>query len=608
MNQQFALQAPSHSVQQASRTSALPMVSRAEVVDHPHSRSLSQSRAAPSVVSRTSRSRHHNRGRSHYGGSSHVPQNEFPFFSQTGDVEIVIACDGQEKRYLLHSFTLAQFSGFFQASTSEEWSRGQSQQQGGHNVTSVSRPDQALSVIGEESSQISSTPGPSVPAPSPAPPAPAPSQRRRWRFELDWEEVEEDDEPILVQKTPEGCLFSAAAAPAPAPALSPPERPRHQPIHSSFFRSMANLALSHHGPATQSSAQLAVAVPDPCLTNPLLRDYDNLFRIFYNYAPVLNSSNIASAYSECKALLSLADMYDALSVVGPRIDHHLLRFSSRLFKQIAKYPPSYLKLGYLARSRIIFSEALTHVVGQWPAALPYIKPPNHSGAGYEVPQSVIDLIEDKVDELEELKQRVETKLFRLTLTTTRGERVNPANDYLGWLAVSLWRQWLAENTAPEIRGILKNSPNSRPGSGHANPSIPPSPHSRPLPQGAVAPNSMPPPPPYQPHAPPPSPINTGRIFRLIGSSNPDIFLAHEELKRFLKLTPPGSSHSLYTRENLRRFERKIDEIKNVARDIVKPLTRNCLELDLRSLSDGGGGGLGYLTCMRCEEDELPWEI
>ncbi|OAP59403.1 hypothetical protein AYL99_06701 [Fonsecaea erecta] len=591
------------------------MVSRAELADHPlpHARSLSQSRAAPSVVSRTSRSRHHNRGRSQYGGSSHVPQNEFPFFSHTGDVEIVVSCDGQEKRYLLHSFTLAQFSGFFQASTSEQWSRGQPQLNG-HNVPSASRPDQVLSAIGEESSQVSSTPGPSIPAPPPraaaaAPPptlALTPNQRRRWRFELDWEDLEEDEEPILVQKTPEGSLFSAAVVPP--PPLSPPERPRHQPIHSSFFRSMANLTFSHHGPATQSSAQLAVAAPDPCLTNPLLRDYDNLFRIFYNYAPVLNSSNIASAYSECKALLSLADMYDALSVVGPRIDHHLLRFSSRLFKQIAKYPPSYLKLGYLARSRTIFSEALTHVVGQWPAALPYIKPPNHSGAGYEVPQSVIDLIEDKVDELEELKQKVETKLFRLTLTTTRGERVNPANDYLGWLAVSLWRQWLAENTAPEIRGILKNSPNSRPGSGHANANISQSPHGRPLPQGTVAPNSMPPPPPYQPHAPAPSAINTGRIFRLIGSSNPDTFLAHDELKRFLKLSPPGSSHSLYTRDNLRRFERKIDEIKNVARDIVKPLTRNCLELDLRSLSDGGGGGLGYLTCMRCEEDELPWEL
>ncbi|EXJ87950.1 hypothetical protein A1O1_04877 [Capronia coronata CBS 617.96] len=565
------------------------MVSRAELADHSH--------AVPSVGSRTSRSRHlhHHRGRSHYGGTSHTLQNEFPFFVQSGDVEIFLTYDGQEKKYLLHRFTLAQFSGFFEASISDEWSRSQIVP----NVPS-SRPDQALSAIEEESSRVSSTPRPSGSHALPGSPP-----RPRWRYELDWENLEDDDEPILVQKTPEGSLFT--------PSLPPPQsqpRPRPQAHHSSFFRSMANLTLSHNGPASQSTAQLATTVPDPTITNPLLRDYDNLFRIFYNFPPVLNSTNIAAAYSECKALLSLADMYDALPVVGPRVDHHLLRFSSRLFKQIAKYPPSYLKLGYLARSRIIFSEALTHVVGQWPAALPYLKPPDNSGGGYEVPQSVIDLIEDKVDELEELKQRVEAKLFRLTLTTSRGERVNPGNDYLGWLAMSLWRQWLAENTTPEVRGILKNGPASRPGSATANTNVqplgPPGPPGPPPASGTVARN------PSQPSFPlaSPSAVNTGRIFTMIASPNPENFLPDEELKRFLKIKPPGqpSAPALYTRENLRRFERKIDEIKNVARDIVKPLTRNCLELDLRSLSDGQGGGLGYLTCMRCEEGDLPWDI
>ena len=112
--------------------------------------------------------------------------------------------------------------------------------------------------------------------------------------------------------------------------------------------------------------------------DPIIRDYENLFRLFYNYPPIVNSVNIATAYSECKALLALADMYDALPVTGPRVDHHLLGFGSRLFKQIAKYPPSYLKLGYLARSRVIFSEALIHVVGQWPSALPHLQSASYS--------------------------------------------------------------------------------------------------------------------------------------------------------------------------------------------------------------------------------------
>ena len=351
---------------------------------------------------------------------------------------------------------------------------------------------------------------------------------------------------------------------------------------------MANLT-----PGTQSSANLASTIPpiDAVLSKPIIRDYDNLFRIFYNYAPTLDTTNIAAAYSECKALLNLADMYDALPVVGSRVDHHLLRFSSRLFKQIAKYPPSYLKLGYLARSRLIFAEALIHVVGQWPQALPYLK-----GPGSEVPNPVIELIEDKVDEVEEAKAKVEAKLFRLTLTTSRGERVNPTNDYLGWLAMSLFRQWLAENTTPPPAPILRNGSQTQgsripPGTGPIGVSGP-----RP---GTSDSRHNPP-----RTALPPATVSTGRVYRLIGSTNSQAYLAHDELKRFLKLHPSDGS-TLYSRDNLKRFERKVEEVKNIARDVVKPLTRNFLELDLRG--DGGGGGLPYLTCCKVEEEDFPWD-
>ena len=566
------------------------------MVSHAEVSAPAASRRASSVASHSrTRSRQHHRGRSHHGGSSYAPQNEFPFFAQTGDVEIVIACDGQEKRYLLHRLILAQFSGFFEAGMSDEWSRSHAL------APPPQRPEQALTVIEEGDSQVGQAPP--IIAPEQIPSIPG---RRRWRYELDWANLEDDDEPILVQKPPSpgGIFTSSFQATAPTP------RPRPPASHGSFFRSMANLTLSNP-PQPQQQQQ-----SDPASLNPLIRDYDNLFRTFYSSAPVLNATNIASAYSECKALLSLADMYDALEVVGPRIDHHLLRFSSRLFKQIAKYPPSYLKLGYLARSKIIFSEALTHVVGQWPAAYPYLKTPggDQSGGGYEVPQSVIDLIEDKVEELEELKSRVEAKLFRLTLTTSRGERVNPSNDYLGWLAMSLFRQWVAENTTPEVRGILKTTPAAGGGAGG---------NATNAGQATARPNAPSQNQSQQQPLPPP-PLTPSRIYRLLASTNPQSYVPHDELKRFLKCCsspassstsssrPSSVSASLYSKDNLKRFERKMEEIKNLARDVVKPLTRNVLELDLRLLSEGssmgsGAGGLGYLTCMRVEEGEIPWE-
>lgn len=552
------------------------MVSHAEVAE--------SSRRAPSITSRSSRTRHHH-NRTRHGALPYPSQNEFPFFAQTGDVEIIVDCDGQEKRYLLHRLMLAQFSGFFDAGMSDEWSRTHAQLLA---TEKRSEQIQALSIIGEEhsGSEVSgSIPGPNI---TPEQASRTTSSRKRWRYELNWATVNDDEEPILVQKAPQYQQFEPTAAPPPVAAQARP-RPPSSTSHS-FFRSMANLSRpSHAGHASQSAANLSVP-SDPALSNPLIRDYDNLFRAFYNYAPFLNTVNIASAYSECKSLLGLADMYDALAVVGPRIEHHLLAFSSRLFKQIAKYPPSYLKLGYLARSKVIFSEALTHVVGQWPSAQPYLNPGN-SGTSYEVPLTVLDLIEDKVDELEEVKIKVEAKLFRLTLTTSRGERVNPSNDYFGWLAMSLFRQWIAENTTPEVRGILKNTANnSRPCSNQSG-----------APASATQLNIAP----QQQRSITP-PANTGRIYRLIGHTNPEAYLTHEELKRFLRLQPAGPGSSLYTRDNLRRFERKIDQIKNVARDIVKPLTRNCLELDVRALSDGQGGGLGYLTCAKVEEEDIPW--
>jgi len=318
----------------------------------------------------------------------------------------------------------------------------------------------------------------------------------------------------------------------------------------------------------------------------ILRDYDNLLRTFYNYAPSLNNISIADAYTECKALLQLAEVYDALAVVGPRIDHHLLQFGNRLFKQIAKYPPSYLKLGYSAQSKTIFAESLIHVVGQWPI--------HQSQLDRSIDIAVLDLIEDKWDMLNDLKSKVEGKLFRLTLTTSRGERVSPSNNFLDWLAMSLFRQWLAENTTPAPVSILKDSQlrTTAPGRPIPNGTSGGTPTStlRQTSRNQISNTSS-----QCPSSSSGQAIT--RVFQLLASTNNESYLPHDELKRFLKHAPEG----LYNRDNLRLFERRMDEVKNLARDVVKPVTRNCLELVT------SGEGLGYLTCTRVAEEDFPWE-
>ncbi len=305
--------------------------------------------------------------------------------------------------------------------------------------------------------------------------------------------------------------------------------------------------------AMQSASHLAKVNPQTGPDSDIVRDYDNLFRIFYNYPPSLDAVNIAEAYIQCKTLLTLADMYDALEVVGPRTDHHLLQFQGRLWKQIAKYPPSYLKLGYLARSKVIFAEALVHVVGQWPSGSNQLR--------HSVPDAVLEVIEDKVDDLQERMTLTEARLFKLALVTSRGERVTPSNSYMDWLALSLFRQWLAENTTPPPPPASKTTESSR--------NLPR------LPQ----------------------PVGPGKLYRLLGAGG-STYLNHDDLKRFLKLRPED-----YTRDSMKKFEKRMDEIKQIARETVRPLMKNCLELDMGR----DGGGLGYLTCTNVDEDDFPWD-
>ncbi|CAJ2511049.1 Uu.00g066740.m01.CDS01 [Anthostomella pinea] len=571
-------------------------------------------RGPASVVSARSSSRQHvssrskRYNRSHAGGTSYIAQNEFPVFSHSGDVEILISAGGKENRYLLHRHTLTRCSGFFEASMSQEWSKA-----------SVLPPlpelqSRELARIGEENGSSISNGGAEVARPGMT----SPTLRRRWRYELD-PGTGGDDIPMLVQKEANSSSGGSSGAPAnpnsifgggSATANTPVSRTSkgggHSHTHStsSFFRSVANLSL-----APTSRAAAAADLDSQPLSQAdadLLRDYDNLFRIFYNYPPVLDGISIADAYVQCKSLLTLADQYDALAVAGPRVDHHLLQFQSRLWKQIAKYPISYLRLGYLSRSKVIFQEALIHVVGQWPAGERSIR--------HSFPEIVLDIIEDKVDELEETVSRIEGRLFRLSLTNSRGERVTPQSSYLDWLAVSLFRQWLADNTAPAPQPPPPPPPTSSSRHHHHHSSRD---HSSCSAGGSNSNSNT-----AAAVIPPPTLANVGRTYRTLGGVSG--YLGHDECKRFLKLTP-----DLYSRDNLRRFEKRIEELKGAARDVVRPLMGSGLELELERGSVGvgaggagsnegvGGGNAGsvvvggmmsYLTCVRVLERDLPWEV
>lgn len=112
------------------------------------------------------------RHRSHLGASNYQPQNEFPFFTFTGDVEILLACGRKERRYLLHRLILCQCSAVLEDCMDGEGAHG-----GEGSSSSASRdamvryPDSAVGI----------------------------PERKRWRFELDWA-GRQNGFPVLVPK------------------------------------------------------------------------------------------------------------------------------------------------------------------------------------------------------------------------------------------------------------------------------------------------------------------------------------------------------------------------------------------------------------------------
>jgi hypothetical protein len=87
---------------------------------HPYRASLAPSVASSSRSSTIRAPRHSRYAKSHAGilspssSSSGSSSNDFPIYSRSGDVEIVLVSGRKEARYLLHKLYLAQCSGWFE--------------------------------------------------------------------------------------------------------------------------------------------------------------------------------------------------------------------------------------------------------------------------------------------------------------------------------------------------------------------------------------------------------------------------------------------------------------------------------------------------------------
>ncbi|KAG5968980.1 hypothetical protein E4U57_002419 [Claviceps arundinis] len=506
--------------------------------------------------------------------SSCVLKDEFPIFAHTGDVEITVrgalAAAGVEtvsNTYLLHQHTLARCSGFFAASTSSQWSKAQSDTA---SVKGLARD------IGDDGNRGGSSSGGDKDGRSSTQNAfGSTGPKRRWKYELDHGTVKRDI-PMLVQidpsRAPKGGPGQAGDSQSSSPSLAGPGSGGPAASHTTS----SSLQPEDGPPATLNGSQRAFdarpTVQDivRVANKVMLRNYDNLFRLFYNDRPMLEDTNVFLAYRQCLWLLDLADQYDALAVARPCVEHHLLQFQSRLWEEVARHSRGFLEFGYMTRSKVIFKEALIHTVGIWHLSQ---KIPD-----LDIPDFVLDIAEGKVHELQGNISRVEDQLFRLNLTTEQGQRVTASNDCLGWLVVSLFRQWLTDNTEAQIGPAYNSESESESDDGHVSDED----------SAAIQPN-----------------FGICQAYRTLGSDSPSAFLDHNDCEEFLALNP-----QLYTPENLDRFEKRMADLKALARDVVRPLLHNSLELNVDgpNISWEALDKPVYFTCTTVEDEDIPWTL
>ena len=166
--------------------------------------------------------------------------------------------------------------------------------------------------------------------------------------------------------------------------------------------------------------------------------YNNLFLTYHSKTPEINTTNIQNALSQSELLLNIASYYRSLPTVRLHVNNILTQYGRELYQAIRQNPPRWLFLSIYLESGPIFKESLIHIVGNYP-----------SWPWKTVPQSkltpeVLAIIRTKVDELQSVRAKVNEALFMSTLSVAGKEvalGVDNKDVLDTWCTVQLWRDW-----------------------------------------------------------------------------------------------------------------------------------------------------------------------
>ncbi|KAK0129644.1 hypothetical protein ONS96_000208 [Cadophora gregata f. sp. sojae] len=316
-------------------------------------------------------------------------------------------------------------------------------------------------------------------------------------------------------------------------------KPATNKVQASFPSQAPHVQIAHDekiktAPATMANSNGA----------DVLRVYDNLFRIYYNLPPRIDTESINKALMQSELLVDAARLYGTISVVRPYINAALMNFGRQLYMAIMKDPPRWLHLAFFLESKPMFKEGVIHIVANhpfWP--WPTLKMD-------EILSPIGELIENKLDIFLEMKESVNKALFSNEVRNVEVfSRTLNNDDFDTWFVVQYWRDWFARslakaNKASDVTQMCMRC----------------------------------------------------KVYRDIGR-NGDAYLPTILV---LDAVEACRSKDLHAKAKRQGIERDLRTLKDFAQKAVTPL---CANYSMLSVEDAG---IDYLTCIKVEDDELPW--
>lgn len=275
--------------------------------------------------------------------------------------------------------------------------------------------------------------------------------------------------------------------------------------------------------------------------------YHNLFLIYNGKSPSICNTNTEVALRQTEILLNISELYGSTPLLQTSLNNALLQHGRSLYQAIKRDPPRWLFISCLLKCAPILREAVIHIVGSHPH-WPWPTVP-----GFKLPGPVLDLIEDKIEELNKLKVHINGLLFMSSICVD-GEDVmfargNRETFRTAYQVVHIWHDWFRSSLREaRLAGSQKRAVD------------------------AV-------------------------MYRKMAHGG-DVYLPSADIIDMLK----GEAKNPLEVGDQIEVKQDLEIMKQYAMKVVQPLVENESMLELEK------EGIDYLTCTRVQGAELPWAI